>query len=388
MTHTPPEGYRPLDVESVRAFAAPFLPGPPEAAEEIGDGNVNLVFRVRGGAGSVIVKQALPYLRIVGEAWPLTLDRARIEAEALALEHRLAPGRVPRLLRYDEARRAVVMEDLAGYVVLRRGMIEARDFPYAFRHLGEFAAKTLLGTSDLLLPAAERKALARTFHNPELCAITEDLIFTSPFIASPSNKIEPALEPYAARLREDRAAAREAARLRFEFKTRAEAIVHGDLHTGSVMATAEDTRAIDPEFAFAGPMAFDTGKLLGNLALSYLAHRALGRDEYARRVARWASDFWESFSEEARRLWPRGEPWREAFLSALLADSARYAGAVMCRRTVGLAGVADIRGIPEEAPRLRAQREALAGGAALMTARGVASLGDLFGLATEAPAYQ
>jgi hypothetical protein len=73
--------YRPLDVESVRAFAQPYLPGPAEAVEEIGDGNLNLVFRVRGGGGSVIVKQALPYLELAGDSWPLTLARARIFQE-------------------------------------------------------------------------------------------------------------------------------------------------------------------------------------------------------------------------------------------------------------------------------------------------------------------
>ena len=41
--------------------------------QEVGDGNLNLVFIVEGTAGSVIVKQALPYVRLVGESWPLPL---------------------------------------------------------------------------------------------------------------------------------------------------------------------------------------------------------------------------------------------------------------------------------------------------------------------------
>lgn len=380
------QGYRPLDVESVLDFAAPHLSTRPERAEEIGDGNINLVFRVRAGEESLIVKQALPYLRIVGEGWPLTLERTRLEAEALALQWRLAPGRVPRLLGYDEVRRALVLEDLGGHEVLRRAMIERRELPVAFAQLGGFAARVLLGTSDLLLPAAEKKALFLRFHNPELSAITEELVFTAPFCEAASNQIRPALEPYAARLREDRAAVREAARLRFEFKTRAEAILHGDLHTGSVMVSAQDTRAIDPEFACPGPMAFDTGKLLGNLALCFLAHRAQGEEAYAARIASWAGEFWRSFCEEARRLWPAREPWREPFLAKLLSDSARFAGAVMCRRTVGLAGVAELRGMKDEARRLRAEREALAGGAALLSAR-VGGLDDLWGLATETFVY-
>jgi 5-methylthioribose kinase len=66
-------------------FALPFFPSALRA-EPAGSGNVNTVFRVVGsGDTSVIVKQALPYLKVVGESWPLTIDRARIEAEGLAI---------------------------------------------------------------------------------------------------------------------------------------------------------------------------------------------------------------------------------------------------------------------------------------------------------------
>ena len=37
------------------------------------------------------------------------------------------------------------------------------------------------------------------------------------------------------------------------FLSDAEALLHGDLHTGSVLVTPADTRVIDPEFAFYGP---------------------------------------------------------------------------------------------------------------------------------------
>jgi 5-methylthioribose kinase len=375
--------YAPLDVVAVRDFAAAYLPDEPTSAEEFGDGNLNLVFRVRGGGRSVVVKQALPYMRLAGEGWPLTLDRARIEAEALALEGALAPGSVPRLIHYDPILFAIVMEDLAEYEVLRSGMIAQRDYPRAFEDLGMFAARTLLGSSDIVMAGAERKALARRFHNPELCAITEDLVFTSPFSVSASNRIPPELEGQASRLREDRAVRREAARLRFVFKTRAEAIVHGDLHTGSVMVTQDDTRVIDPEFAFPGPIAFDTGKMLGNLAMSFIAHRALGHHTFAAKVSRSAHQFWAAFVEEGRGVWPAREPWRDAFVADVLSDSARFAGAVMCRRTIGLAGVADVRGIEDAAARLDAQRRCIDGGVALMTSSRVGSMDDLWALATE-----
>lgn len=44
-------------------------------AQEVGDGNLNLVFKIFDSAGvsRIVVKQALPYVRCVGESSPLTL---------------------------------------------------------------------------------------------------------------------------------------------------------------------------------------------------------------------------------------------------------------------------------------------------------------------------
>ena len=62
------------------------------------------------------------------------------------------------------------------------------------------------------------------------------------------------------------------AEMKQAYMTHAEALIHADLHTGSIMLNAEDTRIIDPEFAFFGPMAYDIGAVLQNLVLNYLSH--------------------------------------------------------------------------------------------------------------------
>ena len=43
--------------------------------EEVGDGNLNFVYKVRQRKNpkqTVVIKQAVPFLRIVGESWPLS----------------------------------------------------------------------------------------------------------------------------------------------------------------------------------------------------------------------------------------------------------------------------------------------------------------------------
>ena len=77
---------------------------------EVGDGNLNLVFVLRGPAGAVVVKQALPYLRLAGEGWPLPLSRAFFEYHALTRQAERAPGAVPQVHHFDEAQALIVME--------------------------------------------------------------------------------------------------------------------------------------------------------------------------------------------------------------------------------------------------------------------------------------
>ena len=49
----------------------------------------------------MVAKQALPYVRCVGESWPLTLERARFECKALREQRELCPDRVPEVLHFD-----------------------------------------------------------------------------------------------------------------------------------------------------------------------------------------------------------------------------------------------------------------------------------------------
>ena len=61
------------------------------------------------------------------------------------------------------------------------------------------------------------------------------------------------------------------AKLQAKFVERAQALLHGDMHTGSLMVTQDTTYAIDAEFAVYGPIAFDVGKFIANLLLAFFA---------------------------------------------------------------------------------------------------------------------
>src|SRR6185437_11696664 len=156
------------------------LGGAPNAwsITEVGDGNLNLVFIVKGSRGGIAVKQALPYVRLVGESWPLPIDRAHFEHEALKAEGAVVPDLVPKIYLFDKIRAAIVMELLEPHIILRKGLIQGIRYPNLADDIARFAAQTLFSTSDLALPAAKKREQQSMFSlNTELCRITEDLVF-------------------------------------------------------------------------------------------------------------------------------------------------------------------------------------------------------------------
>ena len=375
-------GYAPLD-EATAAARLAALPGvaarlggtPADwSVREVGDGNLNLVFVVRGPEGSVCAKQALPYLRVVGEGWPLPLSRAFYEAAALARQAQDA-GAVPEVFHVEHAQALIVMEDLSSHRVWRRALIDGERHESAAPVVGRFMAEALFRSSDLALAPEVRKREAALFAgNAALCRISEDLIFTDPYLDHPLNDFTPGLEDAVAGMRGDAAWRLAAQELKWIFTTRAEALLHGDLHTGSVMVSAagpaEDVRVIDPEFAFYGPMGFDVGALVANLLLSGASKEGEARAWSLAQAPR----AWDAFAARFAELWRterRGEAMAERVLgdasedalAAMLArverDAIGFAGAKMARRIVGLAGVADLQLVEPPERRAALERPAL-----------------------------
>ena len=229
---------------------------------------------------------------------------------------------MPAILHYDPLLYLTVMERLSPHVIMRRGMIEGIVYPDFAEHISEYLAKALYYTSDLALPAADKKELVAKFcGNTELCKITEDLIFTDPYMVCDRNRwTSPQLDEDARRIREDAALKRAVSALKLKFLSEVQALLHGDLHTGSIMITEEDTRVIDPEFAFVGPMAFDVGKLIGNLLMSHFSQRGHeASPAVATPTGRWiletAEAVWTGFERRFLRLWdsyPTGDAYPRA----------------------------------------------------------------------------
>ena len=164
------------------------------------------------------------------------------------------------MLDVDPDRFAFTMEDLSDLVVLRTALDGGARFGTASLEVGDLVGRVTFATSVAGTSARGRAELLARSVNPLLAEVTEKYLLGDPFTEAEHNHHHPKLAAAVAALRADPAVRTEVAVLRAAFGSSAQALVHGDLHTGSVMVGARDgapvVRVIDPEFAVVGPSAW------------------------------------------------------------------------------------------------------------------------------------
>ena len=386
-----PPGYRVLNNADIAALLndiagiAQRLGGTPAqwTVRDVADGNLNSVFLVDGPAGSVCVKQSLPWVRVAKDDWPLSVERARYEAAYMQRTEPFAKGLSPALLHFDPALRLIVMESLQPHIILRKALIAGERYPNAARAVAQYAAATLFHTSSIATPF-ERKTqdLALFSQNHDLQRITVDLVFIDPYTVHPRNRYTtPQLDGWARALREDGVVKAAVARFRNRYLDHAQTLLHGDLHSGSVMVTAQDTRVIDGEFAWVGPIGFDTGMFIANLLMAWYAQAGQNRSatdlvHYRAWIAEQVRTFWLTFKAEFIGHW---NAWRGTgdgfplshfgsanaalqaeFLDDVWADTVGFAGIEIIRRIIGFSQIADFHQIADPDQRAASQAPALA----------------------------
>jgi 5-methylthioribose kinase len=354
-------------VEYVKEKLTLFKEDAELSCKEIGDGNLNYVFRVvdEKNDDSVIVKQAGHTARI-SDDFKLSTDRIRIEANVLQLEEKLAPGLVPQVYLFDDVMSCCVMEDLSDYTIMRTALINHEVFPTFAEDITTFMVQNLLLTSDVVMNHKDKKLLVKEYINTELCEITEDLVYTEPFYdQNRRNELTSGNEDWIkSEIYNDEELKLETAKLKFSFMNNAQALLHGDLHTGSIFITKEKTKIIDPEFAFFGPMGYDIGNVIANLFFAWANGDARGNQAFTEWIEQTVENVIDFFKEkfiyrwdkEVTELTAQQSGFKEWYLQEVLMDTAAVTGLELIRRIVGLAKVKDITSIEDSEKRIQAER--------------------------------
>ena len=373
-----PKNYQPLEVSTIKNFIENSdkiknIIGDTKEIEikEVGDGNLNLVFFVESKKNSICIKQPLPYLRVLKD-WPLTLKRSYYESEYMNIHSNHVADLMPKIYDFDPELCTITMEKLSPHIIMRHGLINATKYEKFAEDISTFMAKTLFFTSDLYLKADQKKELnSRFIMNTELCKITEDLIFTDPYMYNKNNRwTTPHLDKQKKEIENNDDLKIAVSRLKIKFMSESQSLLHGDLHTGSIMVSENDTKVIDPEFAFYGPMGFDIGALLANLLMNFFSqngheNNSGERKEFKKWILNLINMIWIKFENKFCNLWdeyPEGDGYptqlfnnkqiiqseQKNYLQNIYNDSIGFAGAKIIRRIFGFAHNIDFDWIKDD----------------------------------------
>lgn len=341
------------------------------SVNEIGDGNLNYVFRVQdeNTGKSVILKHSGIETR-ARSGRHVDTDRNRIEAEILMLQDKYAPGYVPKIYGYDPVMCCMAMEDMKDYEVMRGALLKYERYPFFADQITTYMVNILLATTDVAMDHKEKKKLVKSYINPDLCTITEQLVYSDSFgNFAGKNYVVDELKDYVEQeIYGDKELRLEGAKLKFDFMEHAQALIHGDLHSGSIFINNERIKVFDPEFAFYGPMGYDLANVVAHTIFAKFHSIAMQEEGNAKNeFQEWADSvilesvdlfidkFKEKYDEICTDCMAKTEGFREYYLGQVIHDAAGIAGCELIRRIVGVSKVKDITDITDSA--LRAEQE-------------------------------
>ena len=242
--------------------------------EELPGGVSGIVLAVRGPGVSLVVKQALPRLR-VAEEWNAPARRTDTEAAALRLGARLVPGRFPPVVDSDAGEHVVVLQHAPpGWrnwqAEMLAGRVHAASGAWAGDTLGRLHAAT---AADAEVAAAfdDYEAFEQLRLEPYHGAVIARL----PHLAG-------ALAPLVEELREARIC-----------------LVHGDYAPKNILLGRDGAWVLDAEVAHVGNPVFDLAFFLAFPLLTAVQKPAL-----ADACSKLAAGFTSAYARRAGALVP------------------------------------------------------------------------------------
>lgn len=358
---------------------------------EIGNGNMNYVYHIKDSSSnkSIILKYAAAHTRISKDI-SVSTDRIRIEANMLEKQKEHVAEYVPQIYLFDEKRNCILMEDCTDFTIMRDALINFDTFPGFADHISTYLVKSLFPTTDYWLKASPKDELIKQFSNPHLCEITKTFVFTEPFNAlSELNDVYEANKEYIDKeIFQDKALLLEVSKRKEAFMNNKQALLHGDLHTGSIFVNKDSLLLFDFEFAFFGPIGFDMGNLIANLIFAEIhAEGSDARGDFidwlketiVKIVELFKIKFKNEYNKSSDKYGDKNkgkyndkyndkhfynyndtsDSCINDYVVSIIKDAAGFAGIELIRRVVGLAHVKDITSITNESKRIRAERIAL-----------------------------
>lgn len=219
--------------------------------EKPGEGNMNVVIRIKTNKRSFILKQSRPFVQKYRQI-EAPLNRIAVEQQFYSIvSGEELQSHFPKILGYDAAEYLIVMEDL-GHCVDMSSI-------YSSRSIAVNDLKKLLNA----LRQIHQNEVPDDFpENMEMRRLNHQHIFVLPFLEDNGfqlDTIQEGLQELSLPYRKDKKLKSVINEIGKRYLSKGETLLHGDYFPGSWMTEAENLYIIDPEFGFAGFPEFDLG---------------------------------------------------------------------------------------------------------------------------------
>ncbi|MGL6105211.1 phosphotransferase, partial [Romboutsia sp.] len=172
--------------------------------------------------------------------------------------------------------------------------------------------------------------------------------------------------------------------LRDKFMNYSQALIHGDLHSGSIFINEKGLKVIDPEFAFYGPIGYDVGNVIGNLFFAWAnKYYTEGNNiDFINWISETIKDIIDLFIEKTNKKFDDivtfdlyNNEFKEDYIKSILSDTFGFAGTEIIRRVVGDSKVLEITSVDDTRKRVPMERALIKLGISLITNRNKFTVG-------------
>ncbi|MFX0558482.1 phosphotransferase [Maribacter sp. CXY002] len=231
-----------------------------QSIESPGEGNMNVVLRVKTDKSSFIIKQSRPFV----QKYPsISAPLNRIAIEYQFYKKVINPQirvHLPRVIHFDPKDHLLMMEDL--------GKVQDLTRIYDIRKISPTTFNLLL---EVLTLIHQTKNTNDFPENLSMRMLNHQHIFELPFMLENGfslDDIQPGLQKLSLKYKNDKVLKATVQKIGALYLSEGTTLLHGDYYPGSWMQTANNTYVLDPEFAFVGFPEYDLGVMAGHLIMA------------------------------------------------------------------------------------------------------------------------
>lgn len=228
--------------------------------EKPGEGNMNVVLRIKTNRRSFILKQSRPFVQKFKQI-DAPLDRIAVEYQFYStVSTEALQAHLPKILGYDAVEYLLMMEDL--------GLCEDMSSIYSNRSINVNDLKKLV----MALRLIHQNEVPHDFpENLEMRRLNHQHIFVLPFLEDNDfqlDTIQDGLQELSISYKKNEKLKSVIKEIGNAYLSKGKTLLHGDYYPGSWMKEAQNLYIIDPEFGFAGFEEFDLGVMAAHLIMA------------------------------------------------------------------------------------------------------------------------